>query len=231
MPLHDWSALGGWEGFHTLWNVELLKWIKPRLPAEYRAVIGSARTLAVGAGDEKPDVAVRSWDRPDDSPDGNRGDPYEPEPDEEVATTTLDPEQSLLVTTRGRLVAAVELVSPRNKDRPAARAGYLAGYLGYLLEGANLVLVDVQPRPAGFSFADGLAGELKLKQAPLPTPHAVAYRVGEPAPEGGRFLAVWRRPLAVGRPLPNLPLPLTVHAAVEIDLEATYARAAADAYL
>ncbi len=60
---------------------------------------------------------------------------------------------------------------------------------------------------------------------------AVGYRVGEPAPDGGRFLAVWRRALEVGAPLPALPLPLAPDRAVALDLEQTYMRAAADAYL
>jgi hypothetical protein len=58
---------------------------------------------------------------------------------------------------------------------------------------------------------------------------AVSYRVGEPAATGGRLLAIWRRPLTVGAPLPNMTLPLTVDAAVPVDLEQTYARAPADA--
>ena len=52
-----------------------------------------------------------------------------------------------------------------------------------------------------------------------------------PSPDGGKFLALWRRALTVGQPLPTLPLPLTVSEAVPIDLEGTYARAAEAAYL
>jgi len=57
--------------------------------------------------------------------------------------------------------------------------------------------------------------------------------MGVPAPEAGagHLLAMWRRPLAVGVPLPSLPLPLTRESAVWVDLEQTYTRAAADAYL
>jgi hypothetical protein len=144
----------------------------------------------------------------------------------------LDAAPALYVERAGRLVAAVELVSPRNKDRPVARATYLARYVGYLLEGVHLLLVDAHPQPAGFSFADGIARELQIADAPaLPPPLAVSYRVGEPVATGGRLLAVWRRPLSAGGALPTLPLPLTVDVAVSVDLEATYARAAADAYL
>ena len=58
MPLHDWSALPGWDGVHQVWIVELLYWIKPRLPTGYRAYIGSAPIVAVGGPVEKVDVAV-----------------------------------------------------------------------------------------------------------------------------------------------------------------------------
>jgi hypothetical protein len=56
-------------------------------------------------------------------------------------------------------------------------------------------------------------------------------RVGEPAAEGGRLLAIWQRALTVGAPLPVMVLPLTVDTGVTVDLEQTYTRAAADAYL
>lgn len=70
-----------------------------------------------------------------------------------------------------------------------------------------------------------------MPQPPTPAPFAVSYRVDGPAPEGGRFLAVWRRPLTVGEPLPTLPLPLAGFDSVSVDLEGTYRRAAAMAYL
>jgi hypothetical protein len=61
MPLYDWTDLQGWEGVHHLWITELLRWVKPRLPAGYRAYIGAALTVAIGAPMEKPDVSVRQW--------------------------------------------------------------------------------------------------------------------------------------------------------------------------
>ena len=152
------------------------------------------------------------------------------EPDEEIAVATLDPETAVYVERQGRLIAAVELISPRNKDRPIARSAYLARYLGYLLEGAHLVLIDVHRRPAGFSFADHIATELHLQQPSVLPPMAVSYRVGEPAATGGRLLAIWRRPMTVGDTLPAIPLPLTPEQEVTLDLDQTYAKAAEDAY-
>ena len=229
MPLHDWTERGGWEGVHHIWITELLRWVKPRLPAGYRAYIGSVPTVAVGAPSERPDVAVRQWP---ESPGGQSqaaatGD----EPDEEIAVATIDPATALYVEVQGRLAAAVELISPRNKDRPTSRATYLSRYLGYLQEGIHLLLVDVHRRPLQFSFADRLAEELQIRQPPMPPPLAISYRVGEPAATGGRLLAIWRHPLTVGGVLPTVKLPLGVGVTVAVDLEQTYVAAAADAYL
>lgn len=73
--------------------------------------------------------------------------------------------------------------------------------------------------------------ELTFTQPPLPSPLAVGYRVGEPIAGKGTLVGLWQRPLVVGSPLPPMPLPLTVHNEVIVDLEQTYMRAAADAYL
>ena len=108
-------------------------------------------------------------------------------------------------------------------------------YVGYLLQGVHLLLVDVLTAGADswllLTANDRIAEELHLEQPTCPAPFAISYRIGEPAPSGGRFLAIWRRPLTVGAPLPPLRLPLSVTEAVLVDLEQTYARAAAAAYL
>src|SRR5436305_1195748 len=105
MPLHDWSDQGGWEGMHHLWITELLRWVKPRLPTGYRAYIGSAPLLAVGAPAEKPDVSVRSWSvEPGPLPAGLATDEMDTapiEPDEEIAVATLDPETAVFVERQG----------------------------------------------------------------------------------------------------------------------------------
>ena len=204
------------------------------LPVGYRAYIGSAPLLAVGAPVDRPDVGVRSWSPTEatslSGPAVAETSTDPAEPDEEIAVATLDPETAVYVERQGRLIAAVELISPRNKDRPIARSAYLARYLGYLLEGAHLVLIDVHRRPVGFSFADQIATELDLEQPSVLPPMAVSYRVGEPAATGGRLLAIWRRPMTVGDTLPPIPLPLTSEQDVTLDLDQTYARAAEDAY-
>ena len=233
MPLHDWTDRPGWEGMHHLWITELLRWVKPRLPEGFRAYIGSAPLLAVGAPLERPDVGVRPWPRAggsESTPSAlGEGKTAASEPDLEIAVATLDTETAVYVERQGRFTAAVEVISPRNKDRPSARSAYVSRYVGYLIGGANLVLIDVHRRPIGFSFADQIAKELQLEQPPISPPMAVSYRVGEPAATGGRLLAIWRPPLSAEAALPSIPLPLTPEQAVTIELEHTYSRAAADA--
>lgn len=237
MPLHNWTDCPGWEGVHHLWIADLLRWVKPRLPEGYRAYIGAAPRVAVGAPAEQPDVGVHKThgQTPEKATNGpprvNIAGAARMAPDQEIAVAVIDPESALFVESHQRLVAAVELISPRNKDRPIARATYLARYAGYLLEGVHLLLIDVHPRPAGFSFAEQIAAQLQFTQESLPAPFAVSYRVGEPAATGGRILGIWRRALQAAQRLPVLPLPLSVDAEVPVDLEATYVAAAADAYL
>jgi hypothetical protein len=233
MPLHDWKDDRGWDSVHHLWLSQLLDWVQPRLPAGYRAYIGSVPALTVDTPNGRPDLKFRRWNRPTTEPEP------EPvgttltqiEPDREVVTTLqLDPQRALHIDLHGLLIAAIELVSPRNKDRPSSREGYLTRYAGYLHQSVHLLLVDVLPRPAGFSFADALAQELGIDEPACPAPCAVSYRVGEPVPEG-TVVALWQRPLHIGQPLPTIPLALDTHQQVPIDLEHTYHEAARRAYL
>src|SRR5689334_20873772 len=117
MPLHDWTELSCWVGVHQVWIVELLYWIKPRLPTGYRAYIGATPTFAVDApAEERADVKVQDWPAAEQqsNPDTNSQSPLAlDEPDQEVAVATLDADRTLLVERHGQLVAAVELVSPR----------------------------------------------------------------------------------------------------------------------
>ena len=232
MPLHDWSDERGWDSVHPLWLTYLLEDIQEQLPVGYKAFLGGVPSLTVDTGHGKPDVSVRQWEPPAlTEPTANE----DFEPDLEVAVAVqLAPQPAIHIDRAGQLIAALELVSPRNKDRVGAKETYTARYLGYLQLGVHLLVVDVLPRPPGFSFADTIAKGLGLDAPPLPPPFAVAYRVGEPVPvgdEAGSLLALWRRPLTVGEELPPLPLPLSVHQRVPVDLERTYRRATRRAYL
>ena len=207
-------------------------WIKPRFPSGFRVCIWVDPVTGRRWPKERPDVSVRSWPVTENPgpPGAGDGDQGSTEPDEEVAVATLSPETSVYVE-RQVGSSRPSSCSPRNKDRPIARDAYLARYLGYLLDGAHLVLIDVHRRPLGFSFPERIVAELQLNQPAFAPPLAVSYRVGEPAPGGSRLLAIWRRPLTVGSTLPRIPLPITPEDSLTLDLDLTYSRAAEDAYL
>jgi hypothetical protein len=234
MPLHDWTDERGWDSVHPFWLAYLVEWVQPRLPEGYKAFLGSVPALTVATTNGKPDVSVRQW-KPQPPAAVSPTDTAVLEPDVEASVVVrLDPQPAVHVDFHGQLIAAIEVVSPRNKDRISAKETYTNRYLGYLRLGVHLLLVDVLPRPRGFSFLDAITTDLGLEMPPLPPPFAAAYRVGEVVPVGedmGSLVGLWRRPLQVGQPLPALPLPLTVHRAVMIDLEETYNRAAKRAYL
>src|SRR3954454_21855540 len=104
MPLHDWTELPGWDGVHQVWIVELLYWIKPRLPAGYRAYIGTTPTFAIGAPVEgRPDVGVRNLPGVDGGRPPDEGgtilaeEAERDEPDVETVVATLSGDTTLLV--------------------------------------------------------------------------------------------------------------------------------------
>ena len=230
MPLHDWGDDRGWDSLHAVWQTELLYWVQGQLPAGYRAYIGSVPNLTVGSETGRPDVGVRDWQTTPPTPPIPTGGSDDQPDFEGVVTLTLEADHAIHIDRSGFLIAAIELVSPRNKDRPDSRERYTRRYYGYIRQNVHLMLIDVLPRPVGFSFADAVAADVGLELPPTPVPYAVSFRVGEPVPEG-TILAYWRRPLAVGAPLPTILLALTVHESVRIDLEHTYREAARRVYL
>lgn len=234
MPLHDWTDDRGWDSVHQLWINSLLFWLQERLPAGYRAYLGSVPGLNIAAEPGRPDLGIRTW--PSQPPAATAVESEAlvegPLPDfQAVGLLPAEPHSAIHVFFQGRLIAAVELVSPRNKDRPAARDFYRNRCLGYLWSGVHLMLVDVHRRPLGFSFVEAMAAEAQCQLPVGLPPHAVSWNVGGPSPEGGQFLNGWYRTLSVAQPLPTLPLALTAERSLLIDLEVTYSEAARRAYL
>jgi hypothetical protein len=234
MPLHDWKDERGWDGVHLLWLSELVRWLRPRLPEGFRAYVGSVPALTVESTNGRPDLQVRRWQPEPPGPVQETAASLL-EPDlEGVATFTFDPHRAIHIDHHGCLVAAIELVSPRNKDRREAKESYSSRYLGYLRQGVHLLLVDLLPRPVGFSFLDVVGTALGLPIPATPAPFAVSFRVGDPIPNGNAespVIGVWHRALQPGQPLPTLPLALTSRQRILIDLEQTYRAACEQAYL
>ena len=125
-----------------------------------------------------------------------------------------------------RLVAAIELVSPGNKDRAGERQAFAVKSASYLCRGISLIVIDIVTsrranlhneimRVLGHGEAFAMSAETVL--------YGVAYRpIVRDAQEQ---IEAWPAPLGIGRPLPVLPLALNAELALPIDLEATYTTA------
>lgn len=127
-----------------------------------------------------------------------------------------------------RVVAAIELVSPANKDRPAHRRMFAAKCASYLLEHVGLVVVDVVTERTGNLHRE-LIDTLQISPATLALGprdlYAAAYRMhGQAAPF---TLDLWVEALSLGAALPTLPLWLSADQAVPLHLEESYLAACA----
>jgi hypothetical protein len=122
-----------------------------------------------------------------------------------------------------RLVAAVEIVSPANKDRPEHRRAFVAKCAALLQNRVCVVIVDLVTTRISNLYGDllELLGQTDPSLANGPSPlYAVAYRWARTG--DAWLLETWMHPLALGRPLPTLPLWLAGNLAVPLDLELSY---------
>ncbi len=126
-----------------------------------------------------------------------------------------------------RLVAAVELVSPSNKDRPASRRAFANKCAFYLQERVGVVVVDVvtdrlADMHTGLLEAIGLTNSTLAWQTPTNL-STIGYRTTGTKDE--RYVDAWPEALTLGAPLPTVPLWIGADYAVPLDLEQSYAAA------
>jgi hypothetical protein len=126
-----------------------------------------------------------------------------------------------------QLAAAVELVSPRNKDRPRSRDAFASKCAGDLRQGCGLVVVDAVTTRRDDLHADLLTAlGVDVKPAVPSSLSAVSYRaIGRG--EAGQLLA-WPAALQVGQPLPTVPLWVGADLVVPLDLEVSHTVACED---
>jgi len=128
-----------------------------------------------------------------------------------------------------RLVAAVEIISPANKDRPESRGQFVAKCDALLRQGVSIVLADLVT-VRNFNLYAQLLEWIGERDETLgddpPSIYAAACRWH---PRGSRrWLECWNRPLTLGQPLPVLPLWLSERLTVPLDLEASYEQTCRD---
>jgi len=115
MPLHDWTHERGWDGVSPMWMTYLIEWVQPRLPAGYKAFIGGVPALTVATANGKPEIGVRRFGPEQPAPGAAATGTAALEPDlTQNAVLRLDPQRAVHIDYHGQLIAAIELVSPRN---------------------------------------------------------------------------------------------------------------------
>jgi hypothetical protein len=235
MPLRDHfrpplSARRHWHAFHNAWATYLSSDLNSRLPEGYFAEpnVQFSIEIDVAAFEEVGRLPGGAPPRGGGATPGadSGGGWAPPAPALTVPLTLLgEAVEVLIYASEGgpTLAGAVELVSPANKDRPAHRAALVAKCQAYVQQGIGLALVDVVTERAANLHEELLARVAPAGVAPLRADlYAAAYR---PVGRGGQpSLDVWQEPLAVGRPLPTVPLWLRGGLCLPVELEATYER-------
>jgi hypothetical protein len=229
MPLRDHfhtnSTVLKWEALHGFWPAAIVARLNSILPKEYiaqpRVRVGTMMEIDVGA------LERESRDLPHANADGGGIavttwapaaptillDAEFPEPDEyEVNVYSQD---------EFRLVAAIELVSPSNKDRSENRRTMVNKCESLLKRDVCVTIVDpVTSRSAN------LYGELldELGAPRTAVSRSVIYAATCRGVRNGlRWrLESWEHNLAVGSALPSLPIWLSPDFMVPLELEATY---------
>ena len=235
MPLRDhfrppvWKR-ASWEGFHGGWPMTMVQQLSRKLPPEFtaepRVHLGSYFEIDVCAYEEDAPGFSAS-----PSPNDSGG----------LATATMQaPAPTLVVEadlgeqyeyevlvydqSRGRtLVAAVEIVSPANKDRPENRRAFVAKCATLLQQHVCVSMVDLVTTRQFNLYADlmDLIGEKDPTFGPTPPPiYAVTCR-GRKVGERPR-IEIWAYSLVVGGTLPTLPIWLADDLVVLLDLEPSY---------
>jgi hypothetical protein len=214
-----------WESFHVTWAGAIADALNDRLLPEGYFAEGHAHA---GARIEI-DVATFADQNPPPSGPAVATRAYAPPaPALTVPAAFPDEFEVRVYEAEGgaRLVAAIELVCPANKDREAHRRAFATRCAGYLAQGIALVVIDVVTSRQANLHADvmrllGGEGEHGLPaEAGL---YAVAYRPLVRAE--GEVIDVWPVPRQVGHELPTLPLALNAELCLPIDLESAYTAA------
>ena len=242
MPLRDHfrppvDDILSWEELHGGWPAVIVHDLRKRLPPGYAAGPRVHRGTQVEidvAAFEKDDNAFL---RPGANDRGEGGIAVAawapPTPAVDVETTLPDFDEyevRIYDAKRGRrLVAAIEIVSPANKDRPEHRNAFVAKCVALLQKGVAVSIVDLVTVRQFNLYAELLAfigHDDPTMDADSPPLYAATCRWIE---KGKRtILQAWSKPLTVGQSLPTLPLWLSVDLVVPLDLEESYEQACRD---
>lgn len=206
-----------WHAFHNAWATYLASDFNALLPEGYFAEpnVQFGIEIDVAAFEEAGHSAPTNGDGTWNAPVPTQTIPF-------VAAT--DVVEVLVYGSREgpTLAAAVELVSPANKDRPAHREAFVSKCETYLQTGAGLLIVDVVTDRSGSLHDELIARINPSSKRNAADQYAASYRPIER--DGTTSLDIWHEPLALGEPLPTMPLWLRGGLCLPANLAATYER-------
>jgi Protein of unknown function (DUF4058) len=235
MPLRDHfrppvEKKHSWDELHGMWPAEIVRQLFPISPEGYVAAPG----VHLGASFE---IDVSAYD-PDGSKEhsgkkasgGNGGVATLAPPSPTLTLETDWPDQDeyevcVYDTRHGRrLVAAVELISPGNKDRPESRRAFVAKVAALLQDDVCVSLVDPVTIRQFNLYGDllELIGRPDLSADVQDTSLYAATLRGRKRLRARPLLDTWFYSMTVGQPLPALPIWLDVDLRVMLDLETSY---------
>ena len=242
MPLRDHfrpplADTASWEELHGGWPMVIVQQLRTILPPGYVA----GPKVHAGAQIEIDVAAYERTAGPDPSAAGEQSGgvataAWVAEPVVRVETELPEYDEyevRVYDATRGRrLVAAVELVSPANKDRPEKRNAFVGKCAALLRNGVAVSIVDLVTIRQFNLYAELMA----FVGHPDPTmsvdrPHLYAASCRWVCREPKSLLQSWSHPLALGQPLPELPLWLADALVVPLDLEESYERTCRDLWI
>lgn len=227
MPIHDWTRVqsGLFHHFHQAWSVEICNELnRGSMPKGYYALVEQK------VSGPEPDVIAVEMKK--------RGSPSSGSSDNTIAV--LDPPKTSLsakiepdavryaqkanrIVIRhplGEVVAVIEIISPGNKDSRNSLRSFVEKTVAFLRNGIHLLIVDLFPPstrdPQGIHKA--IWDELADHSFELPHGKPLTF-VSYDASNG---IEAHIEPLAVGMPLPRMPLFLEQGLYIFVNLEGTY---------
>lgn len=231
MPLRDHfrsplDEVHSWDELHGMWPAMIVRELAQILPEPYFAApgvhLGTLYEIDVGTYSESPTDpwVIKEEDEPATSYSA-------PSP-----TLTLEPtlpqadiyEVRIYDSRRNRrLVAAIELVSPSNKGSPESRATFVSKVAELLKHDICVSIVDVVSTRHANLYAE-LLSRLQSHDPAVGDPPSVMYAVTSRLrnQRAKPMLDNWYYPLAIGQPLPSLPIWLTAELAISLPLESSY---------
>jgi hypothetical protein len=220
-----------WEAVHSGWPMMIVVELAHRLPAGYVADPGvhpgSSIEVDVATYEDEESISSASLDESGGGTAVATAVWAPPAPTLTMATDwpAQDEYEVRVYDSRSgfRLVAAVEIVSPANKDRPATRRAFVAKCAALLQERVCVGIVDLVSNRAANLYQELLEfiGEPDL--AALDEPTAMYAATGRSTKKDANWLIEsWMQPLSIGQALPTLPLWLADDLAVPLDLESSY---------